>query len=217
MRELFQLAEAEILILWQQMLANGEDALQDLLPELIATFGLAAASVAADFYEEVREQEDVKKRFSPIIEEPKDFGARQLISWALATSEDDEKAKTKIIGGTQRRVVNQARNVITLSSIADPSAKGWMRIGGGACGFCAMLISRGAVYTEKSVEFASHDHCGCSAAPAFNSVQIKNVAEEFVPSARKRSEETLEADRKRVKEWIAANLPKEPPGPAPGS
>jgi hypothetical protein len=30
-----------------------------------------------------------------------------------------------------------------------------------------MLIGRGAVYTEASVDFEAHDHCHCGAEPAW--------------------------------------------------
>jgi hypothetical protein len=53
------------------------------------------------------------------------------------------------------------------SSIADPKARGWMRVGSGRCDFCRMLIGRGAVYTESTVDFHAHDHCGCGATPAW--------------------------------------------------
>lgn len=40
----------------------------------------------------------------------------------------------------------------------------WARqLDSGACEFCALLASRGAVYTEESVDFPAHDHCNCTA------------------------------------------------------
>lgn len=34
---------------------------------------------------------------------------------------------------------------------------------GNPCAFCAMLVSRGAAYSESSASFKAHPHCGCSA------------------------------------------------------
>lgn len=41
------------------------------------------------------------------------------------------------------------------------------------CAFCAMIASRGPVYTEVSSNFRTHDYCGCTAEP---------VLGEWVPS-----------------------------------
>jgi hypothetical protein len=73
----------------------------------------------------------------------------------------------KVAGGLQRIIANADRQTIQASSIADPGARGWAREGSGNCDFCAMLIGRGAVYTEATADFDSHDHCGCIAVPAF--------------------------------------------------
>jgi hypothetical protein len=124
----------------------------------------------------------------------------------LATAADGETFQSLIAGGVTKRIANGARDVVTMSSIADPASKGWMRVGAGECDFCAMLVSRGAVYSEASVEFASHDHCNCGAAPAFNPGQIKAVKSEFVPSARRKSDAVREKDRARVKDWIDGHL-----------
>lgn len=35
------------------------------------------------------------------------------------------------------------------------------------CAFCAMLASRGAVYSETTVDFQAHDSCGCSPEPLY--------------------------------------------------
>lgn len=45
---------------------------------------------------------------------------------------------------------------------------GWQRITSGSeCAFCAMLASRGAVYSEAGVDFQAHNHCSCSAEPLY--------------------------------------------------
>lgn len=75
---------------------------------------------------------------------------------------------TLIGGGLQRTIANQHRGTVTASSIADPKARGWRRVGSGvSCDFCQMLLGRGAVYIEETADFATHDHCNCSAEPDF--------------------------------------------------
>lgn len=61
-----------------------------------------------------------------------------------------------------------ARSTVMQATNADPRARGWARVGGGSeCGFCAMLIGRGAVYSESSANFEAHRSCQCDAEPVF--------------------------------------------------
>lgn len=201
-------AEKDIAILWRS-LNDPRDAkgdLFDLLPELTAAYHGAAAAVAADFYDEVREQAGARGRFTPILLDPPSLGTDELVKWALDTAKDGTAFQSLIAGGVTRRIANGARDVVTRSSIADPAATGWMRTGAGSCNFCAMLISRGAVYTESSVDFAAHDHCDCGAAPAFNAEQVKAVQSEYVPSARRKSANVRDRDNARARDWIAEHL-----------
>lgn len=201
-------ATKDIEILWRSMgdARGSKAALFDMLPEIVAAYHGAAASAAADFYDEVREIAGVRGTFTAILLDPPDLGTDALVKWALATAQDGETFQSLIAGGVTKRISNGARDVVTRSSIADPAARGWMRVGAGKCDFCTMLISRGAVYTEASADFASHDWCNCGAAPAFNPAQVKAVKAEYVPSARRRSKTVREADRARVQDWIDNHL-----------
>jgi hypothetical protein len=207
-RDLNLLAKADMDLLWRTVrdARDAKEALMDLLPEVVDTYGLAAGSIAADYYDGLREEAAVPKRFTAIVPEVRDVGTQGLVGWALGEATDGPSFQSLIEGGVQKRIANGARNVVTTSSIADPSAKGWMRIGGGECDFCAMLVSRGAVYSESSVEFAAHDNDKCGAAPAFNSEQIKAVKSEYVPSAKRRAEATKARENAAARDWIANNL-----------
>lgn len=201
-------AEKDVAILWRSLddARGAKDALFDLLPELVAAYHGAAAAAAADFYDDVRKSAEAKGSFTAVLFDPPDLGTDELVKWSLATAADGESFQSLIAGGVTKRIANGARDVITRSSIADPAAKGWMRVGAGNCDFCAMLISRGAVYSEAAVDFASHDHCNCGAAPGFNQAQIKAVRSEFVPSARRKSEAVRDRSNARVRDWITDNL-----------
>jgi hypothetical protein len=59
-----------------------------------------------------------------------------------------------------------------------------------------MLIARGAVYTEVTADFASHDHCNCSAVPAFGGQPL--AVKPYTPS----SKNITDADRARVREYL---------------
>jgi hypothetical protein len=62
-----------------------------------------------------------------------------------------------------------------------------------------MLIGRGAVYSEATADFAAHDHCKCSAVPAFDGEP--RPVKPFTPSLR----EATDADRARVREYLATH------------
>lgn len=167
---LARLANGDLAALWKHLerAVDAEEALRDILPALITTYGSAASLVASEWYDEIRAKAEASKRFAAIPAAAGDDGAQALVGWALATSTDAAAFKTLIEGGIQRRIANHARNTVTFSSVKDPSARGWMRVGdGSSCDFCSMLLGRGAVYTEASADFQAHDHCGCQAAPRF--------------------------------------------------
>lgn len=165
---LFTFAQRDIDTLWANIgEAKAGEVLHDVLPSLIDSYGSAAATVAADWYDSKREAKGVRGNFRAIPADIKDTGTHALIGWALATATDDTSFKTFILGGTQRRVRDFSRLTVQDSSIRDPGARGWERVGVGECEFCQMLLDRGAVYTEASADFQAHDHCKCDAAPAF--------------------------------------------------
>jgi hypothetical protein len=144
-----------------------EAALRDVLPGLVDAYGAAAATVAANWYDDLRDEREVRGRFRAIPAEIAETGTQALIGWALTEATDLTAFRTLVEGGTQRRIANFARQTITGSSVADPQARGWARTGAGDCDFCAMLIGRGAVYTEASADFQSHDHCQCGSEPVW--------------------------------------------------
>lgn len=167
---LVRLADRDLSRLWR-LVADGADAreaLHDLLPAIVSEYGAAGGAVAAEWYDQQREKVDARGRFAAIPVEPDDRGAHALAGWALAEANNDDALKALVLGGVQRRIADHVRYTIADSAVADPGADGWQRVGdGSSCAFCRMLIHRGAVYTEAGADFASHDHCGCSATPAW--------------------------------------------------
>jgi hypothetical protein len=162
-------AGTDLGILWRSVdtATEVEAALRDVLPGLIDTYGAAAATVAADWYDELRDEREVRGRFTAIPADIPDPGTQALVGWALTEATDMPGFQSLILGGAQRRIANFSRLTVSGSSIADPSAQGWQRVGAGECDFCQMLLGRGAVYTEATADFPSHDNCNCQAEPAF--------------------------------------------------
>ena len=200
--ELVSLAERDLSALWKLVAggASAEVALRDLLPAIITTYGSAGAAVAAEWYDNLRDKVGATGRFAADPVEADDRGAHALIGWALDEATDDASLQKLILGGTQRRIVDHLRYTVAGSSVADPAARGWQRVGvGGNCPFCTMLIGRGAVYSEAGADFGSHDNCNCQATPAFAGQPVPVKA--YTPSSRS----ITDADRARVRAWIASH------------
>lgn len=88
---------------------------------------------------------------------------------ALAAGQAPDKAMQtaliRVSGDVTRHVLQGGRDAVMLSSAADPRARGWERITGGSpCDFCAGLAGK---VNSDAGGFEAHDHCSCSAAPAF--------------------------------------------------
>jgi hypothetical protein len=163
------LASADLAALWRDVetALAVEAALRDVLPGLVDTYGAAAATIAADWYDDLRDEREIPGHFTAVPADIAETGTQALVGWALTEATDLTAFKTLIEGGTQRRIANFARQTVMGSSVADPQARGWQRTGVGECDFCRMLIGRGAVYTEATADFQSHDHCNCGSEPAW--------------------------------------------------
>lgn len=198
-------ATAELDPVWQLPPRNIVPALFEVIPPLLDRWGLAAASAAADWYDELRDIHNIAGRFRAIVEPLGDLGAQALAGWAaepLSLPEPDlVTAQYRAEGGLQKRLVNAANKTVTHSAAEDPNARGYMRqTRPGACKFCRMVASRGGVYTKTSVTFACHEHCYCEAIPAWGGKALP--VGPYKPSDRPMND----ADRARVREWIKKNL-----------
>ena len=187
------------------------DALQRVLPPLCDRYGLAAGTLAADWYDTLREQQQLSTSFrAQAVEMPDQGRYDALARWGTGPlfqpDPSPAAALTLIGGGVQRIIADQHRLTIVRSTQADPDAVGWMRTGdGSSCGFCRMLIARGAVYRDTSVTFRSHDHCGCGAAPSWDPTAVYVSDEPYQQSQKHRSPATKARDNARAAAWIAAH------------
>ena len=167
---LVRLARADLDRIWREV-ASGAPApeiLNDVLPALVTEYGAMGASVAADWYDDMRDQAEAPKAFRAEPLEPSDRGARSLIGWALTTATDDAGLAGLILGGTQRRIADHVRLTVTSSSVADPSAQGWRRVGDGhTCEWCARLLD-GEIHYVEGYDFPAHDSCGCGVEPVWD-------------------------------------------------
>jgi len=170
---LIGLAQADLFGIWT--FPDDRDAtalaLMDVLPDLVDTYGQSATALGADWYEETRDNAGVPGRFPAVPATLPDKGRTDALAWwgtQFTVKFDPVAAQEKVMGGLQRIIANADRQTVMESAVKDPKAKGWKRVGSGKCEFCRMLIGRGAVYTEATAQFKSHDHCGCSAVPVWS-------------------------------------------------
>lgn len=146
--------------------------LRDYIPALVARYGEAAASIAADWYDETRAAEGVAGAFravlmaSPYLDAAEPLARRA--AGALFTPRPSD-ALTTLQSSVGKYVLAASRETIATSTARDPWASGWKRVTrSGSCGFCRMLAGRGGVYKESTAHFASHGDCNCAAVPSWD-------------------------------------------------
>jgi hypothetical protein len=152
------------------------DALLEVVPLLVAQYGETAAAVAADFYERLREQAEVRGRFSAVLADPVDAEElRGQIRWSVGPLFSGNPDPAAALGRLEVKVdeftLQPGRDTIAASASRDPAKPRWARVPvGDTCAWCITLASRGAVY--RSAESAGegrkfHGKCDCQATPFF--------------------------------------------------
>lgn len=145
---------------------------------LVTKYGHISGTLAADYYEEARIDAGIVGPFHAIpaavpIPDQVDASIRWGAKDLWGPEPDVTAVHTKIEGAVDKMVLDTGRNTVADNVIRDEKAHGFARQGrADCCAFCAMLISRGAVYkTRESAEFRSsdgrayHDHCHCTVDP----------------------------------------------------
>lgn len=87
----------------------------------------------------------------------------------------------RVAGAASSLVLDGGRQTILEGVAADPAQPRWQRVPSGrACGFCAMLASRGAVYKSRDrAAFKTHDHCSCTPEPAYAGSRLPEAAQRY--------------------------------------
>jgi hypothetical protein len=165
---------------------------------LIHRYGGASSAHAAAYYRAARADAGIPGRVAirPAPLPPAEQVTKSL-EWATsglyrtATPEAEQAALTKVEGLTQSLALNMGRSTVIDTVKADREAKGWARVPEpGACSFCLLLATRGAVDKSKESaapnkrsarhktrsdgaftgagEFKVHDHCRCHVEPTFS-------------------------------------------------
>lgn len=126
--------------------------LAELLPEVTDPFGSAAASLAADFYEELRIASAATAPMQTTLAAPAAQGQVDAMArWSVGPLFGADPAPglvlARLTGSLSRLVADQHRKTVEANIDADPEAPSYARhASANACAFCAMLATRGPVY-----------------------------------------------------------------------
>lgn len=91
--------------------------------------------------------------------------AKQIVrAWQHADAPDViARFIEDLAASASRHVKSASRDLVT--DTARLNRAGWARqlTGAESCAFCAMLVSRGPMYSKETVNFQTHNHCDCTA------------------------------------------------------
>lgn len=162
------------------------------MPLLRAYHGVSSG-LAASYYEQFRKAERVGGAATPRIASPLDEAlvlgtlhvtgvdmTRRAIAAGKSPQAAMQTALVRTSGTATRFVLEGGRDTIVLSSGADKKASGWARVTAGEpCAFCALLASRGPVYSDDTADFEAHDHCSCVGEPHYSGSEWPGRGREF--------------------------------------
>lgn len=154
-----ELAERDLVAVWRTLtlddVATARREIQAILPLIIDGYGTPISSLAADWYDELREQAQIARPYRAVVG-PLATKAQTdaLAGWSTGAlygaSPQQEAALTALQGGLQRLLTNADRDTILANIAGDPVRTRYARhASANACAFCAMLATRGAVYLSK--------------------------------------------------------------------
>lgn len=151
---------------------RARDALLAFVPVLTATYGEAAATIAADWYDDVRGTARLRSRFRAQLA---DVVSEDVITKDVryAAGHLWSPAPTAALGLLTLMVAKHSlqpgRDTVAQSTQRDPARVRWARVPSGAktCAFCLDRASMGFTYTSQASALEFHGGCDCVAVPSF--------------------------------------------------
>lgn len=170
------IAVAELIAEWPDLPIEDVLALRgplaELLTELVHDFGPMAASLGADWYDDLRAAADVPGSFEATLPSLlPDDRIESSAQWAAAAAwTDADKALRDASAVLDRALADQDRSAVEHNIGRDPAAPRYARYASAnACAFCALNATRGAVFrSEDTAATKYHDHCRCVAVPVWS-------------------------------------------------
>lgn len=157
------------------------------------------AGIAADYLEQMRDLQNPAAGLDIVLADTPDrlairgsltatgpISMKEAIGRGLAVEAASDRALVALSGAVSRVVLNGGRDTV-IRTIEASGVYRWMRVTHGkTCWFCAMLASRGPVYTSRATAGDArgrpgrfHDHCDCTIEPVL-------VAEAAIPESTRR-------------------------------
>jgi len=155
-------------------------ALFEYVPTLVSEYGDVAASVAADWYDELRASEGVPGSFrAPLAPSVQAAQVNDRLGYATRSSGPLWLGDSATLSGFLNLMVNEyvlqpGRDTIMTAAHKDKAA--YARIPEpGACKFCLMLASRGFVYSKATAGDSKkfHGKCRCNAMPVWDETRAR--------------------------------------------
>jgi hypothetical protein len=182
MRDVRRLAIADLEKWWARVDITDapvvREAVEEFVPMLVDRYGDLAATVAADWFEELREKAGARGRFTAVLAEvPPAESIRANARWSItplfgtppegASVADGRAALARLTQVLDRQAMQAGRDTVALSVEHDPAHARWARVPTGAetCAFCLMLASRGAEYRTRDTADGGRYHAECDCVP----------------------------------------------------
>lgn len=166
------LALKDLSAVWAQIVTEDPNVLRDrlivVMGELVAKWGEVAATVAADYYEQLREQSIggiYQADLAATVKAPRiDAATRWALGPVFQRTPDPTDALSRAGQVVDRMSIEQGNRTIYQNVRADPAKPRFARVPhGSTCAWCLILASRGAVY--RTDESAAHSHAKCDCRP----------------------------------------------------
>lgn len=180
------------------------------LAPLIDQYGMAAGSLAAEWYDLNRELLKVSGQWSGAMLQQPNVDTGPMVGGVIQSFITTESILSELQAGMDLRVRQAAQGTIMDSVLRDPQARGWGRVASrGCCSYCALLASRGGVYrTRQTATFCPHTHCHCQALPLWKSDptgEAMRSREDTIATRRSLTDKQRASQNAQARQWIADN------------
>lgn len=137
--------------------------LAETLPGMVAgSVGLVADQVAG-WYDALAPDEQFAATVPPEI--VPDERIIESIGWAIRTAVSAETALAQLAGSVDRMVMDAQRTTVAHNAAAEGIRYRRHTNYAGACNWCCVMATRGAVYASAASAVRGHDNCRCIAVP----------------------------------------------------
>ncbi|WP_445080007.1 VG15 protein [Actinomyces bowdenii] len=154
------------------------DELLEVLPRLVDRYGDMSATVAAEWYEDLRGEAETSLYVARLADGTMALEVERTARWAAgALWGDDPAALLRTLGGPLERFIHYSgRETVRQNVYQDRSKPRYARVPGrsGCCAWCRMLSARGFAYSsaEKAGAVSHyHDHCNCEVVPEWGATR----------------------------------------------